>query len=443
MMLRQPLEGFSKLPKQKKLDVIIDQYFSGSSETKKKLQGLWHRNDKEQKIFDEFSENTLTNFYFPFGVVPNVLINKKAYCVPMVIEESSVVAAASKSSKYWFSRGGFHAEVLGTKKIGQVHFFWHGNPTELSDFFEVIKEELIQDTAFLQEKMRTRGGGLVELRLIDKTKEESGYYQLWAEFETCDAMGANFINTLLEALSKSFSEKVSTCNTFNGTKKHISIVMSILSNYTPECLVKCHVKCPIEQLTDPNLISDPFLFADKFEKAVKISHLDTYRAVTHNKGIFNGIDAVAIATGNDFRAVEAAGHAYASRFGKYQGLTHVEIKKGIFKYEIEIPLSVGTIGGLTDLHPLARFSLNMLGRPKAKELMMIIASIGLAQNFAALCSLVTTGIQKGHMKMHLLNILNHYQATQEERSLVKQYFKNKVISHREVGQFLTKRRNYQ
>ena len=443
MMFMQPLGGFSKLPKQKKLDHVIDQYFAGSCETKKKLQGFWHGNDKEQRVFDEFSENTLTNFYFPFGVVPNTLINGKIYCVPMVIEESSVVAAASKSSKYWFSRGGFTARVPRTKKIGQVHFFWYGEPEKLSSFFRSIKEELVQDTAFLQEKMQARGGGLLDLYLLDKTKEEPGNYQLLAEFETCDAMGANFINTFLEALSKSFREKVSACNTFEGTQKHVSMVMSILSNYTPDCLACSYVECPVEELAEPGLIPDPVQFVDKFQKAVKISHIDPYRAVTHNKGIFNGIDAVVIATGNDFRAVEASGHAYASRFGKYQGLTRVEIKEGIFKYEIEIPLSVGTVGGLTDLHPLARFSLDMLGRPKAKELMMIIATMGLAQNFAALCSLVTTGIQKGHMRMHLLNILNHLKATQEEGTLAKQYFKNKVISHREVQQFLAKIRNYQ
>ena len=442
-MLIRPLEGFSKLPKQKKLDFIVDQYFSSSPETKKKLQGFWHEDDKEQRIFDEFSENTITNFYFPFGVVPNMLINGKTYCVPMVIEESSVVAAAGKSGKYWFSRGGFTAEVVGTKKIGQIHFFWYGEPDKMFSFFKNIKEQLLQETSCLQEKMQARGGGLQELSLIDKTEKEPGYYQLLAKFETCNAMGANFINTLLEALSKSFQEKVSTSFFFTPTQKQVTMVMSILSNYTPDCLARSYVECPVEQLAHPKLVTDPLQFVDKFAKAIKISQIDTYRAVTHNKGIFNGIDAVAIATGNDFRALEAAGHAYACRFGQYQGLTYVEIKEGIFKYGIEIPLCVGTVGGLTNLHPLARLSLDMLGHPSAKELMMIIATMGLAQNFAAICSLITTGIQKGHMKMHLLNILNHLEATPKEQTLAKQYFKDKVITHTEVGDFLAGIRNYQ
>ena len=256
-------------------------------------------------------------------------------------------------------------------------------------------------------------------------------------------MGANFINTILEYLAKLFKRKIENNGQFIKHERKVSVVMSILSNYTPDCLVNVCVKCPIEQLKDSSLLMNPRDFVEKFNQAVKISHIDPYRACTHNKGIFNGIDAVVIATGNDFRAVEAGGHAYAARDGQYRGLTSLELKGGIFNYQLELPLALGTIGGLTSLHPLARISLDILKHPSARELMMITAAMGLAQNFAAIHSLITTGIQKGHMKMHLLNILNQLEATEEERIQVKQYFLDKVVSYNSVHNFLAKRRNYQ
>jgi hydroxymethylglutaryl-CoA reductase len=160
--------------------------------------------------------------------------------------------------------------------------------------------------------------------------------------------------------------------------------------------------------------------------------------VTHNKGIFNGIDAVVLATGNDFRATEACGHAYAARSGMYKSLSHCEIKNNMFRFELEIPLAFGTVGGLTTLHPLAKLSLAMLGNPSAKTLMTIVAATGLAQNFAAVRSLVTTGIQKGHMKMHLTNILNHLQATEPEMQAAVQHFVDKPVSFSGVRAFLKK-----
>jgi hydroxymethylglutaryl-CoA reductase len=169
-------------------------------------------------------------------------------------------------------------------------------------------------------------------------------------------------------------------------------------------------------------------FAKRFERAVKIAKVDVNRAVTHNKGIFNGIDAVILATGNDFRAIEACGHAYAARDGQYRGLSSCSVKDGMFRFELSIPLALGTVGGLTNLHPLAKTTLDILGQPNASELMQIVACVGLAQNFGALRSLVTTGIQKGHMKMHLLNILNQLDANQEQIEHAKKHFVNKTVS---------------
>ncbi len=211
--------------------------------------------------------------------------------------------------------------------------------------------------------------------------------------------------------------------------------MSILSNYVPNCLVRAEVSCKVEELTDKK-IENPQEFAEKFIRAVNIAEVEPFRAVTHNKGIMNGIDAVVLATGNDFRAVEAGVHAYASRNGRYSSLSHASIENGIFKFWIEVPLALGTVGGLTSLHPLVKFALELLEKPSAQELMQVVAVAGLAQNFAALRSLTTTGIQEGHMKMHLNNILNQYHATTEERHAVKNHFKDQVVSHSSAVAFI-------
>ena len=201
----------------------------------------------------------------------------------------------------------------------------------------------------------------------------------------------------------------------------------------------------VDKVKDSDLkskdISDPKTFAQKFEQAVNIAEVEPFRAVTHNKGIMNGVDAVVLATGNDFRAVEAGVHAYASKDGKYSSLTHCSIDDNEFCFWLEIPLALGTVGGLTSLHPLVKFALQMLGKPSAKDLMKIVAVAGLAQNFAALRSLVTSGIQKGHMKMHLMNILNQHHASKEEKQKVLEYFKDTTVSHSLVVDYLEKIRS--
>ena len=215
--------------------------------------------------------------------------------------------------------------------------------------------------------------------------------------------------------------------------------MSILSNYVPECLVEAQVSCPVNQLAEAE--NEQELFVKKFKQAVQIANVEPYRAVTHNKGIMNGVDAVVLATGNDFRAIEACVHAYAGRSGKYQSLTDVAVKDGNFTFSLQLPLAVGTVGGLTSLHPLVKLALRILGNPSAKELMQVMAVAGLAQNFGALHSLVTSGIQKGHMKMHLMNILNQFNATENERLQAIEYFKAHTATHNEVVNFINRIRS--
>ena len=219
----------------------------------------------------------------------------------------------------------------------------------------------------------------------------------------------------------------------------VEVVMSILSNYVPDCLVRAEVSCSIEELNEFENFN-PKDFANKFSKAVKIAETQKVRAVTHNKGIMNGVDAVIIATGNDFRAIEAGVHAYASKDGKYTSLTKISLINGVFKFWIELPLSVGTVGGITNLHPLVKWSLNLLNNPSAKQLMKIVAVSGLAQNFAAIQSLITTGIQKGHMKMHLINILNTLNASDKEKDLLINHFKKNTVSFNSVQDELVKLR---
>lgn len=425
------IKGFSKLSKEGKMEWIVKEYLNNDSEAIDFLKSYWHPNADVQKLHDEFIENTITNFYIPFGIAPNFMINGKVYCVPMAIEESSVVAASAKSAAFWLDRGGFKSTVISTIKIGHVHFAWYGQYKRLQSFFDKVKNKLIEGTADLTANMRARGGGIIDIQLVNKTDLEPNYYQLLAKFETCDSMGANFINSCLEEFSKIFQAELEASEEMTLEEKRIQVIMCILSNFTPECIVRSEVSCPIEQLVEGTEIT-PEKFCEKFEQAIHVARIEPYRATTHNKGIFNGIDAVVIATGNDFRAVEACGHTYASRDGQYRSLTDVEIKDGIFRFWIDIPMALGTVGGLTKLHPMVSFSHKLLGNPNAEELMMITASVGLAQNFGAIRSLVTTGIQKGHMKMHLLNILNQLGATEEEKQNAQIYFSDKVVAHKDV-----------
>lgn len=426
--MNTPIKGFSKLSKEAKLEWLTQNNFSDSEAAYNLFKSYWHQDEGVQKKHDDFIENTMTNYYMPFGVAPNFNIDGKLYTLPMAIEESSVVAAAAKSASFWLDRGGFKTEVLSTEKIGHVHFMYEGDATALFADFELLENDLRAATSELTANMEARGGGITSIKLVDKTEQLDHYYQLETTFETCDSMGANFINSNLEEMAKSLQEFTASHADLDESK--MEIVMRILSNYTPKCIVRASVSCPVEQLESEGVSAEEF--ARKFKRAIDIANVEPYRATTHNKGIMNGIDAVIIATGNDFRAVEAACHTHASSTGQYKSLTHCSIENGVFKFWIEIPLSLGVVGGLTKLHPVVVKALEMLNKPNAEELMGIVAVSGLAQNFAALRALVTTGIQKGHMKMHLMNILTQLEATVEEKQIITNYFKDKVPHHREV-----------
>ena len=429
------IKGFSKLTKEEKRNWVCNRYLSSN------LEGIdifskYDLSDKKlQSLHDDFIENTIGNYLLPFVIAPNFFIDGRYYTVPMVLEESSVVAAVSKATKFWSERGGFRCEIQNMEKVGQIHLFYEGDKQILFNFFNQVEPILYKETESLTEKMRKRGGGNSSIILKDMTDNLEHHYQVFVTFLTGDAMGANFINSCLEQMTQ-IIEREALIHLSEGS---LEVLMSILSNYTPQCLVRAEVSAPLSEMTYNDIEGN--IFARDFVRAIAVADADVYRAVTHNKGVMNGVDAVVIATGNDFRAVEAACHAYACRGGKYKSLTQAYIKEDRFHFKIELPLAIGTIGGLTKLHPMVKIALKILENPTAEILMKIIACVGLAQNFAAVSSLITHGIQKGHMKMHLANILNQLGATIQEKEQVIAHFIDKTVSHREVVQFLNQLRS--
>lgn len=429
------INGFSKLSIEEKINLIADSQ-GKSIDDFKAIYDFRLSDIEKQSRLEEISENVVSNYFLPFSIAPNFKINDRVYFVPMVIEESSVVAAASAAAKFWFNRGGFKAKVISTTKVGQIHFKWEGESHNLFNSFNDIKQVLLESSSPLLVNMKKRNGGITGIELIDYTDKIPDYYQIKVFFETADAMGANIINSVLEEMAKSLRQYI--VDNFKGDEAVCEIVMAILSNHTPDSIVECSVECPIDELSEISGDLSPLEYAQKFKLAVDIANIDVYRATTHNKGIYNGLDAVVLATGNDFRAVEACGHSYASKDGHYKSLTTVELKNNRIKYILRVPMALGTVGGLTSVHPLAKLSLEILGNPSAKELMEIAAAAGLANTFSAVRALTTSGIQKGHMRFHLNNILSSLNATDEQKVKATEFFKDKKVSHKAVQEFLSK-----
>ncbi len=424
------ISGFSKLDISDKIEVLIKNL---ALPEKIKDTLLSHHHSKLQDIYSQFSENTISNFFLPYNIAPNFLINNKSYFVPMAIEESSVVAAASKAAGFWHKHNGFQTKVISISKVGQLFFNINESIQYLESHLISIEDTLRYATTSITKNMDKRGGGIKKME-IQTIPEIPNTYCLLVTFETADSMGANFINSCLEEMGKALSSY------FENLNKDIEIVMAILSNYTPECIVECKVSCHIEDLKYWSGNMSPFEFAKRFKNAVEIAKYNTPRAVTHNKGVMNGIDAVVIATGNDFRAIEAGVHAFAAKSGKYKSLTDINTENDIFTYHLKVPLAIGTVGGLTKSHPLASLSMQILNNPNAKELMGIIAAAGLANNFSAVASLITSGIQKGHMKMHLSNILLTLEASELEKVKAIDYFSTRTVSFNAVQTYLNKSR---
>ncbi|MCK9413222.1 MAG: hydroxymethylglutaryl-CoA reductase [Prolixibacteraceae bacterium] len=423
--------GFSKLDRLQRINYIVENR-SLSTDERESFDDYCAPDSAQQVLFNDMIENYIGNFPVPMGIVPHILINGESLMVPFVTEESSVVASAAKAAKYWITRGGFKAVVTSMTKKGQVHFTWNGDSDIISNIFPEIRQRIFQSTNKLTRKMRQRGGGITEIQLLNKTAELPDYYQIDVSFETADAMGANFINSCLESIAS----VLPNIPELNFGNHQVGIIMSILSNYTPDCIVRCYVECPVKNLTDWNKELKGYAFAAKFKLAVDIANLDISRAVTHNKGIMNGVDAVLMATGNDSRATAASVHAYASREGRYKGLSTVRVTDEMFRYELELPLAIGSVGGISKIHPVVQQTMAIMNYPDAGKLMMIAAASGLANNFAAIASLITSGIQAGHMKMHLSNILNQLQVNRLDRERAINRFNGSHVSYAEVEDYI-------
>ena len=429
MTANKIISGFSKLTRSQKIQWLVEQLKLDET-TASFLESFESINSESQMIIAGLSENQLSNFHLPFSVAPNFLVDGKLRIFPLVTEESSVVAALAKAAAFWAKRGGFHTQITGTEKKGQVHFCWNGNPDTLKNYFPEIKKQLLKEVAPHTKNMEKRGGGISDIQLNNLPEILPDYYQLDVSFETCDAMGANFINSCLEQFGKSlktFMQKL-------DAEQEVEVIMAILSNFIPNSSVKVWVECPVAEL-DENPEKAAAL-AEKFVRAVHIAWNDVSRATTHNKGIFNGIDALAVATGNDYRAIEAGAHAFAARDGQYRSLSEAKLENGKFWFGMEIPLAVGVVGGVTALHPMAKLAMEILGQPSAKQLMTYLAVAGLASNWSAVSALVTTGIQRGHMKMHLGNILGNFKLSDEQKQAARLYFQDREVSYSEVEKYL-------
>ena len=382
-MMKINWSGFSKKTYPERLKTLRD-----SDLLSHELQENLEKNETlSVAIADQLSENVVGTFSLPFSIVPEVIVNNQAYTVPYVTEEPSVVAAASFACKIINRSGGFSAYVHQRLMIGQVALYQVPDREQACQEILNQKDQLLEIANQAYPSIVKRGGGARELR-VEKVSGQTDFLVVYLHVDTQEAMGANMLNTMLEAL-KPHLESLSQGQS----------LMGILSNYATESLVTSSCRIAFRYLS-PNK-DEARELADKIVLASHFAQADPYRAATHNKGIFNGIDALLIATGNDWRAIEAGAHAYASRDGLYRGLSlwTLDSEKEELIGEMTLPMPIATKGGSIGLNPRVVLSHELLGQPSAKDLAQIIVSMGLAQNFAALKALVGAGIQQGHMKL--------------------------------------------
>lgn len=378
------LSGFYKLPLNERLDIVAE--FAGLNEDEKEMlvgRGL----DATQA--DLMIENTLGTFELPLGIAVNFLINGQDYLVPMAVEEPSVLAAVSHAAKLFRAGGGFRAEASDPVMIGQIQVLDVPDLDAAVAAIEANKEALLEQANCCDRIIVELGGGARDIVARPFPETSVGPMLIvHLLFDTRDAMGANAVNTAVEALAPMIAD-------LTGGRTSLRI----LSNLADQRMAMAEGTIPAAMLDSHGIPGTEV--ARLIEEANAFAVVDPYRAATHNKGIMNGIDAVVIATGNDWRAIEAGAHAYAAREGRYQSLTdwHVD-ENGDLYGKIVLPMAVGMVGGATKVHPTAKVAMKILGVKSAGELAQVIASVGLAQNLAAIKALSTVGIQRGHMRLH-------------------------------------------
>ncbi len=402
-MQNNPFYKFYQKSLEERKETLLN-HPSLSNEAKERLKnGL----SLPESVASQMVENQIEIYGLPYGIVPEIIVNGKSYIVPMVTEEPSVIAAASYASKLINLAGGTTTIQEKREMIGEIAIVKSPLTLEVvKDKLDEQKEALFTIANNAHPSIVKRGGGIRDIWLEEKSSDKERFYIFYVSVDTQEAMGANMLNTILESL----------VSPLEAMTKGESI-MAILSNLATNSVVtaKCVLSPRIldTKTTKGEEVVDRIVLASEFSKA------DPYRATTHNKGIMNGIDSVVIATGNDWRAIEAGAHAYASLSGQYQPLTNwTKDETGNLVGTITLPLPVGTVGGSISIHPGAQFAHELFGHPSAVELAGIIASIGLAQNLAAVRALVTDGIQKGHMRLQAKSLGLAVGATEEELPLL-------------------------
>ena len=340
-------------------------------------------------VADNIIENVVSTFGLPFAVAPNFLVDGRDYIVPLVVEEPSVVAAVSGAARLARSSGGFTTECDESLLTGQVHLAGVSDVKSASSSILNAKDEILKNANAVHPRLLSRGGGVREIEVRElELADGSQSIVVHLHVDTCDAMGANLVNTICEVVAPQLA---ALCDG--------KVAMSILSNLADRSIVTARVRWPLAELAASN--EEAVAVRDAIVTADEIAHADPYRAATHNKGIMNGVDALAIATGNDWRAIEAGAHAFAVKDGQYRPLTRWTVNdNGDLEGEIRLPLKLGIVGGTIDANPAAALGLRITGVDSALELAKLTAAVGLAQNFAAIRALVTTGIQEGHMRLH-------------------------------------------
>ncbi|HEL9598651.1 TPA: hydroxymethylglutaryl-CoA reductase, degradative [Streptococcus suis] len=407
--------GFYKKSRQERIDILHQN--KPLSETS--LDILHHDTNLSESIAGKMAENHLGTFSLPFSVLPELLVDGQVYSVPMVTEEPSVVAAASFGAKIIARSGGFTTTIHNRIMIGQVALFDVPDHSKARQAILDQKDNILETANQAHPSIVKRGGGARDLTVESK----DDFLIVYLQVDVQEAMGANILNNMLEAIKDDLE-----------VLSQGQALMGILSNYATESLVTAQCRLSISSLATSSAIAQET--AQKIALASKLAKLDPYRAATHNKGIFNGIDAVVIATGNDWRAVEAGAHAFASRDGHYKGLSTWSIDGEHLVGSITLPLPIASVGGSIGLNPKVAVAFDLLNQPKARQLASIIASVGLCQNFAALRALVTSGIQAGHMKLHAKSLALLAGAEEDEVDQLAQLLRKEKHSNLETAQKL-------
>lgn len=403
-------QGFSKLTREERFQRLL----ALGALTVDDVAFLEQGGVLDTALADKLIENVIGFFQLPLGVATNFRIDGRDYVIPLAVEETSIIAALSKTAKWIRQQGEITTEIHGQCILGQIQLATVANFTRFSNLLEENKQSLIQQAnQDVASSMVQRGGGVSDLQVYKLPRPDGGDMAVvHLLMNSCDAMGANILNQVLEYLKTPIEEL---------TGEQVS--MCILSNLNDQKLTTA--KVALHQVEAE--------LGERLEEASLFAETCPYRAATHNKGVMNGIDPVLIATGNDWRAVEAGVHAYAARSGRYQAITRWWYRNGTLFGELTAPIIVGTVGGVTSLHPTASMCLRMMGIESANQLSRVIAAVGLVQNLGAIRALCTEGIIQGHMKLHIDNLLLGAGATDSEMPLLKERLKLRLLTNKRIS----------